>query len=156
VLVCLRLVFQTGELPLESTVPTTVSPPNDRSQQTTNLLWTSVVKVNLILDIKICPPVTNLCSASQTLYGQHWESKLVVDGDLLLVLLDESGIRGGWEIMERSIRDSASALAFGRNIVRGEGDLFGLCVTEDRKSNSPRYRKTVSHDISATSDFRCT
>ena len=111
------------------------------------------MKVNFILDIKICPPVTNLCSASQALYGQHGESKLVVDGDLLLILLDESDIRGGWEIMERSIRDSAPALAFGRDIVRGEGGLLGLCVTEDRKSNSPGCWKIVSHDVSTTSDL---
>jgi len=58
--------------------------------------------------------------------------------------------------MERSIRNSASALAFGRDIVRGEGGLFGLCVTENRESNSPRCRKTVSHDANATSDPRRT
>jgi len=114
------------------------------------------VKANLILDIQICPPVTDLCSAPQTLYGQHGESKLVVDGNLLLVLLDETGIRGGWKIMERSVRDGASVLAFGRDIVRGEGGLFGLCVAEDRKSNSSRYWKTVSHDVSVTSDSRRT
>ena len=105
------------------------------------------MKVNLILNIKVCPPVTDLCGAPQTLYGQHGESKLVVDGDLFLVLLEESCIRGWWKIMERTVRDSASALAFGRDAIRGKGGLFGLCVTEDRKSNSPGYWKTVSHDV---------
>ena len=121
-----------------------------------SLLWSGVEKMNLILDIKVCPPVTDLCCAPQTLYGQHRESKLVVDGNLLLVLLDESGIGGGWKIMERSIRDSAPVLTFGRDIVRGEGGLFWLCVTEDWKPNSPRRWEPISHDVSAITSSRRT
>ena len=112
-----------------------------------NLLWSRVVKVNLILDIEVRPPVTDLCGAPQALYGQHGESKLVLDGYFLLVLLHESGVRGGWKIMERSVGDSAPSVALCRDIVRCEGDLFGFCVTEDGKSNSPRWSKVVSRYV---------
>lgn len=94
--------------------------------------------MDLILYIKVRPPVTNLRGASQRLDGQCRESEVIVDGDLLLVLLNEGGVRGGWEIIERSVRDSASSSTLGRDAARREGDLFGLCVTEDRESNSPR------------------
>lgn len=94
--------------------------------------------MNLILNIEIRPPVTDLRSALQALDGQHRESELIVDGDLLLVLLNESGIRGGRKIVERPVRDSASGIALGRDTVRREGDFFWLCITEDRESNSPK------------------
>jgi len=108
------------------------------SQHITNLLWSSVIKVNLVLDIEVCPPMTNLRSASQGLDGQHRESKFIVNRDLLLVLLNESGIRGRREIVERPVRDSASGITLGHNTIRREGDVFGFCVAEDRESNSPR------------------
>ena len=94
--------------------------------------------MNLVLDIEVSPPVTDFRSAPQGLDGQHRESEFIMDGDLLLVLLNEGGIRGGWEIMERPIRDTASGSTFCRDAVRREGDFFGFCVTEDRESNRPR------------------
>jgi len=57
--------------------------------------------------------------------------------------------------VEWPVRDCASSVAFGRNIVPGEGDFFEFCVTEDGESNSPKCSKTVSHDVRAT-DFRPT
>ena len=100
--------------------------------------------MDLILDIKVRPPVTDLRGVLQTLDGQHGEPELIVDGDLLLVLLNESGIRGGRKVIERSVSDSGSGVTLGRNAARREGDLFGFCVTEDRESNSPRIVGSLS------------
>lgn len=95
--------------------------------------------MDLVLYVEVGPPVADFRSTLQALDGQHRESILIVDGDLLLVLLNESGIGGGWKIMERPVRDNASGIILGRNIVRRKGGFFGLCVTEDGESNSPRY-----------------
>ena len=105
--------------------------------------------MDLILDIEICPPVADFCGASQVLDGQYRESELIVDGNLLLVLLNESGVRGGWEIMERPIRDSASGVTLGRDTSRREGNFFGFCITEDRESNSSRMAGYSSATMSA-------
>jgi hypothetical protein len=78
--------------------------------------------VDIVLDIKVRPPVADLRGASQSLDGQHGESELIADGDLLLVLLNESGIRRGRKIMEWPIRDSTPSIAFGRDTARREGD----------------------------------
>ena len=94
--------------------------------------------MDLILDIEIRPPVTDFCGAPQILDGQHRESELVVDGNLLLVLLNESGVRRGWKIMERPIRDSSPGITLGRDTARREGNFCGFCVTEDRESNGSR------------------
>lgn len=94
--------------------------------------------MDLILYIKVCPPVANLRGASQSLDGQHRESEVIVNGDPLLVFLNEGSIRGGRDIVERSIRDSDSGSTLGRDASRREGDLFGFRVAEDRESNSPK------------------
>ena len=104
--------------------------------------------MDLILDIKVRPPVTDLRGASQALDGQHREPELVVNGDLLLVLLNKSGVRGGWEIVEWPIRDSASGVSLGRDTACRESDFFGFCVTEDREPNSPRIEGNPSAAIS--------
>jgi hypothetical protein len=88
--------------------------------------------------------VTDLRDASQALDGQHRESELIVEGDLLLVLLNESGIRRGRKIAERSVRDSASGGTLGHDVVRREGDFFGFCMTEDRGSIGSRVGEPLA------------
>ena len=105
--------------------------------------------MDLILDIKVRPPVTDLRGALQTLDGQHREPELIVDGDLLLVLLNESGIRGGRKVTERSVSDSGSGVTLGRDTSRREGNFFGFCITEDRESNSPGIIEDSSATMSA-------
>jgi len=107
------------------------------------------MKVNLILDIEVRPPVADLRSTPQALDSQHRESELIVDRDFLLILLNESGVRGGRKIMEGPVRDSASGIAHCRNTTCREGDFLGFGMTDDRESNSPGRRKTVSHDKGA-------
>lgn len=101
--------------------------------------------MDIILDIEVCPPVANLRGALQSLDGQHGESEVIVDGDLLLVLLNEGSIRGGWDIIERSVRNGDSGSTLGRDAARCEGNFFGLRVAEDRESNSPE----IVGDLSA-------
>lgn len=94
--------------------------------------------------------MTNLYSASQGLDSQHREPELILNGDLLLVLLNESGVRGWRKVLERPIRDSASSITLCRNTARREGDFFGFCVAEDGESNSPKFQITFSHNASTS------
>lgn len=78
------------------------------------------MEVNFILNIEVGPPVANLRNAPQGSNGQHRESKVIVNGDLLLVLLSESGVRGRRKIRKWPIRDSGSGVALGGDTARSE------------------------------------
>ena len=114
------------------------------NQFTKNSLWPRIEEVNLILDIKVGSPVTDLCGALQVLESYHRERKLVVDGDFLLMLVNESGVRGGREVGEWPVRDRASGIALGSDTSRRECDFFGVRITEDGGSDGAMHRKIVS------------
>jgi hypothetical protein len=82
--------------------------------------------------------------------GQHREPELIKDGDLLLVLLNEIGIRGGWKVGEWPEYNGASAIRLGGYAPRRECDFFWLCVTEDRESYGARCGKVVSLGVTIT------
>jgi hypothetical protein len=131
--VCLCLVSKTRESTLEPTTPMT------------HLVHQTIVAHHRLTLARRyqggyhpgywdSPPVTDPRNASQTLDSQHRESEFIMEGDLRLVLLNGSGIRGGRKVAERPIRDSSSGSTLGCDAARREGHFFECCVTEDRGS----------------------
>lgn len=111
------------------------------------------MKVDFILDIQVGPPVADLRSAPQALDSQHGESEIIMNEDLLLVLLGESGIRGGGKIRKWPISDSGSSVTLGGDTACRECDFFGLCIAENRGPNGARRVKDINRGVIAITKF---
>jgi hypothetical protein len=73
---------------------------------------TTIVQVNLILDVKVRTPVTDLSSTFVLGKLQDREVVVEVKGDQLLVFVDESMIRRRCNVVVRSISNRCARFSY--------------------------------------------
>lgn len=83
-----------------------------------NLRRTAIVKMNLVLDIEICSPVTDLSSTFVLCELQDREVIVEMNGNQLLVFVDEFAIRRSSNIVVWPISHSCARLGYW--IIHGE------------------------------------
>lgn len=83
-----------------------------------DVLGSSVVQVDVVMDVQVGTPMTDLCHTLEFLDFQHGEVTAVVDSQRFLVRLDELCTDRLWNIAEWSISNSRTRL--GRDAVGGE------------------------------------
>lgn len=80
-----------------------------------DVLGSSVVQVDVVMDVQVGTPMTDLCHTLEFLDFQHREVTAVVDSQWFLVRLDELRTDRLWNIAEWSISNSRTRL--GRDTV---------------------------------------
>lgn len=97
-----------------------------------DVLGSSVVQVDVVMDVQIRAPMTDLCHTLEFLDFQHGEVTAVVDSQRFLVRLDELRTDRLWNIAERSVSNGSARLgrdtvccefvyAFGRSVGKNVG-----------------------------------
>jgi len=79
------------------------------------VLRPGVVQGNVVLDVQVGAPVTDLGGAFQGGDFQHRCRIMIMDDDVLLVLLDEGSRRGSRNVAKGAIRDRCAG--FRREVI---------------------------------------
>ena len=102
-----------------------------------NVLGASVMKPDIVLDVQVRAPVTNLCASLQSADLKDRVAVLVMDSDALLLTFNEPFIgRRGYAAV-RTICQSSSGLGDGR-LQRERLNLLGRSVRMNLRKLGPK------------------
>ena len=109
-------MLQSGEVTLQTAQLIYVRAPDTTNKN--NLRWTGVVKDNIILDIEICAPMADFGRPRQ--FGNLKDRPIirVMNGDTLLLLIQEVFGGGWWNIFVWAIRQRRTGFCY--RVFQGE------------------------------------